>query len=579
MQSISDKKWIILCSIIIFVLAFSIRLYYIQQKSGIHEDTMVTASTTVCNKYGRQRYFYPEQGVIYTGKEIKDLATPTHQSFKKTFFDLSLLRENSCGDYSQPNLYYMLFKIFSFPAQKLDLQTLIHYGCALNLLIFCCSFVAMYKLLKELFDSTPSVIPLGLAVAFLNTGAISTTLLIRAYELQAFASILLTYFFVLIYKELALNKNNLGIKTSSLYVISSAICILSGYFMAIYYGLISLFLLGKTVINKQYKMILSLLIMFILTCVVFLLIYPGYFNSLFNEITTVQVFSTMLHSKNTANIYDSVWSLISHIRFFLFYYLIVIILVGTFFFVRKRLENNVILFSILAINIFWLIFVAFVSPFKVLRYIYPAFPLISLIIPYLVSHLKGLKNFLLTVLIIFIYVFYAFSAKQTEWSDFFTETNGYRYFNPTYDIFSSHIENLYKKKPAFINNPNIPVIFMANGMWQCINLLYKLNDKQKYEFHFLPYNGYRDYRKLSQEGFDKYLNKYKRYYLVIGYTYWITGDITAENAVWQNCTNYWRKGLRVGYASINIDTLPKRYNVKHVGSYSLTDIYLIDVNQ
>lgn len=562
------KNNVLLYSIIIFILAFSIRVYYIGQKSGVHIDTLVTASVISC-KFDQDLYFFPKQNITYTGEELKDLTIPAHHNLKRSLSELNTLRVHNCGDTSQPNLYYMIFKIFTFPAKKFDIPTLIKYGCTLNLLIFCCSFALMYKLLSELFKDNKFVIPLGLAAAFLNTGSISMTLLIRMYEFQGFAAIFLTYMLIQIYQSIDRKENSLSIKNIFLYALASLICIDSGYFMGIYFGIIFLALLGNSLIKKQYKITLYLFISMLLTCLSFLFIYPQYFNALLDP-RAPEIFTKLNHPENFNNILDSALALFSHFRFFILYIPVILICLLSLFWARKDFKYNKMLFFIFSLNFIWILIISYISPIKVVRYVYASFPVFSLVIPYIISYLKGYKRHFTAIAVILVYLFYSLSAQSTEWHYYFTEKGGYRYFNPTYDLFSSHIENLYKDKPDFVNHPDIPVLFMLNNHWQYTNLVYYLNDRQKYEFYYLPYREYRDFNKLSKEGFDKYLRKYKEYYLITAYAYW-------ESAEWKHpANNFWYKDCAAGYLTFDTDTLPKEYKIKNIERFGLVTAYLIN---
>lgn len=565
MQAFLKKNNILLWSILVFVIAFSIRVYYISHRAGTHIDEMVTATVTEC-KYNKDLFFNPKQGITYSGKELKNLIIPKQQKFNESLFALKMLRENNCGDYSQPSLYYTTFKLFTLPAEKFDFKTLVSYGCALNLIFFGFSFILMYKILKRLFSEQPFVIPLGLAAAFLNTGSITITLLVRMYELQTLAAIFISYASISIYKNILESKNVLSIKDWLLYFLSSIICINSGYFMGIYYAFITLFLQLKSIKDKQYKITLYIFIIFLLTILASWIVYPGYLNGLLHERAT-EVYAALNHPENINNLINSILSLISHFRFFMYYFPVLLILLGCILIERNDLKVNRGFLTLYLISIFWALFIAIISPIKVFRYIYPVFPILSLIIPYIVSYLKGFKKYLISILIIFVYIFYALSPKSVEWSDYFTEINGYKYYNPSYDLFSSHIENLNLKQPEFTKHPDIPVILMVNAPWQYSNLFYYLNDEQKYEYYYLPYDKNRDFNKLTEEGFDKYLKKYDYFYLITTYT-------MQEPKNWKSV---WKKEYRNGYPSINVQPSSPIYPaVKSIESFGIIEIYLMD---
>lgn len=558
------KNNILLFSLIVFILAFSIRIYYITQKAGLHIDETLTATITSC-KYGTNLAFIPEWDFVYTGKQLKELLNPRHKDLNNTLSDLKLLRENNCRDTAHPNLYYLMFKVFTFPAKQLDMRNIINYGCSLNLIIFCFSFILMYKLLNLLFKDNPSVIPLGLAVAFLNTSSISLTLFVRMYELQTLAAIFVTYVFAINYQAIEEKKEVLTHKNVLLFVTSSVICVLSGYFMGIYLAFIILALLAIWINKKQFRTILEYLLVFLLTATFSLFIYPGYFNG-FHHSRTDQLLNVFTEA-NYNNIYNSLLGLISSYKFFLFYFPVVLLLLLSSFFMKKERKNELPTYLFL-LALVWSFIIMFLAPEKILRYIAPVYPILGLIVPYIASHLQNTKRNILIVSIIFMYIFYALTAKNVEWHAFATEPGGFKYYDPSYDLFHSHIENIYKINPEFTKHPDIPVIFLGKGLWNYVNLIYYLNDKQKYEFHLLTKWRYNP-RYLKYEDFYKDLFKYKRYYLLIG----------------KNCIeNPGEKGYdrklgfeNVGFTAFDIRHSPQFFHaVKGEEGFEFNRVYLID---
>lgn len=515
---------------VIFIFALLLRVYYITQKVGTQIDEPLTATITSC-KYDYNLAYIPAVGHIYSGEELKELIIPKQKSIPNIISDLKQLKKNNCHDHAHPNLYYIMFKAFTVPAKKFDLPTLIQYGCGLNLIIFTLSYIVMYKLLKLLFEENQLMIPLGLIVAFLNTGVISTTLLVRMYELQIFCAIFITYSLARMYQSIIKNKTILSTKNIVLFIISSVMCILSGYFMGIYAGFILIVLILLLLFKKQYRTMLLLIPILLSISTITLLIYPEYFSGLSGS-RGVQISHILIwhHFGNIIN--RSILGIISSYRFFLFYLPVVIILLISFFFIKKsKIKYLPLLLFFTAF--LWTAIIMILSPEKILRYIVPVFPILSLIIPWEINCLTGIKKKVFSLSIILIYIFYSLTPKALEWYAFVSEPDGYKYYEKPIDLFSSHIENLYLNQPEFTNNPKIPVIFVVSGGWNYINLIYKLNDSQKYEFYYLSdkilKNDHNLYKKLNQ-----ILHKYNHYYLVQGYRLKETPDIKGFKNIKQN---------------------------------------------
>jgi hypothetical protein len=181
--------------ILIFIFAFGIRLYYVFQKEGLIYDEVGSIVIATWNNYcWRVNY---DENKIYTGKEIKEITFFTSSSIKQALADVHNLRlYNHNRDRPHTNLHYSCLRLWFAGTQTSDVQRIIIQGCLLNLLFFSLSFLFLYKLAKLLFTNK-WIILLALVVAFLNTGAISTTMYIRMYQLQETLFIILTWLFSL----------------------------------------------------------------------------------------------------------------------------------------------------------------------------------------------------------------------------------------------------------------------------------------------------------------------------------------------------------------------------------------------
>jgi hypothetical protein len=133
---------------------------------------------------------------------------------------------------------------------------------------------------------------------------------------------------------------------------------------------------------------------------------------------------------------------------------------------KSWMQKDQILLFILLVSFLWTSLVMFFAPFKILRYIMPILPILSLFIPYIILKIhKNIKFWILSVILL-IYVAVALRPGQ-------------------------QIEYLYRgtmQQQGFNLKPEIPAIIGFQDpskweiWWMCDVLLPYLSDEQKYEF-------------------------------------------------------------------------------------------------
>lgn len=494
----AQKNKVIIWSLIVFLFAFSIRVFWINQKEGIHIDegyTHVISSFVGYNWAKDYNYNY-----LYTGKEIKDITFKNTTSEKQTLKDLAELRRNNDYDFNHSNMYYSLYRIWMMSGSDvLSLKEFVNRACGLNLVFFSISFFLMYKLLRRIFEDK-RVVPLGLAAAFLNTGSISNTLFIRPYQLQETIFLLLSFVFVDYYKKISNNENIITIKDFSILTIVLGLTILSGYFSLIYMGILGLILLVLCLKNKNYKNT-WLLTGGVFSALIFaLIIYPAYFKG-FTSFRAEQAFSTIsttgIAGKKILLYIAGLWN--TSINYLLYFPVLILLIAGCF---KRDKECKVSkLPKILILSgIVWALLIMYLAPYKILRYVMPIFPVVSIVIPLTVYCAKTSAKKVIAILCFLLLIINSCMASPRE-----SYETKFRTSNIRRIPFGAAIENLnvtVHSKSKFVEKPELPVVFV-NDMTKCvyINIVPYFIDNQTYEF---------------ADNFDKNLmTKYSHYYLLV----------------------------------------------------------------
>src|SRR5688572_9675677 len=213
--------------LLVFLVTFGIRLYWINQKQGMNVDEGLSIAVSSFNKYMLWSDNY-EDGKTYSGKELKTISLWDNPSFRNALGDVYRLHHDN-PDTPHSNLYYSCLRLWFAGRIVDDYRKIISGGTGLNLLFFTISFIVMFYLLKLLFENT-SVVLAGLLLCFLNTGSISNTLLLRPYQLQETALIVATYVCVLYRKKIV--EGDVFNRWQDLALVASvgAFTLLSGYF-------------------------------------------------------------------------------------------------------------------------------------------------------------------------------------------------------------------------------------------------------------------------------------------------------------------------------------------------------------
>jgi hypothetical protein len=458
-----NKKYFVM-TLLVFVVALMFRIYYIGQKQGFHMDEMLSR-VIITGKAAPVIDLLYSQKTFMTGNEyINYLFNSPNPSLVT---DLKNLRKYNYADDSHPSLYYSLLRIVLEFSQNSP-KGFINAGCGLNIIFFIFSFFVMQKLLLKLFGDN-KLVPIGLGIAFLNTGSISMTLFIRPYELQMLAVILISYVFVLVLEKINSNQSLLTFKNIFILSASLAFTFLSGYLIVLYVAMLGGILLFQSRKNlKNFSILcLSVLLAVGLTC----LINSGYFNFL-----SGQRFDNVSSSKGFL-LSDYIINLISYfcnLCKYIFYPFVILLCVVFGFFVKKY-DIKFALSCLLIVSLVWSIVVAMTVPFPVFRYISPISGILCLGILLILERVDGKKQLIFGVILLVVYILSAMYPLKKEANDTYILYNNDKKFH----MAGVCIENLFISKYPKLNS-KIPVVIQNRFWYTPLYVFSKLDNEQKY---------------------------------------------------------------------------------------------------
>jgi hypothetical protein len=459
MLKVRNQKFILIS--IVFILTFSVRAWYISQKEGFCIDESWSVAISLCKEYGLTR-LYEEK--VYSGKEIKEIIYNDTDTFKEVLKDIQKLWIDT-NDPLHASLYYFLLRLWiaASGGHTGDVHSLVIQCCSLNLLFFIIAFFFMYQLVKKFF-SNQWIIAFALFVAFFSTGSIANTLYLREYQLQEALFIIMAYMFVFYYQKIE-ERKKIDTWGNRLLLAIVVCCVLSvGYFGVIPVGMYLILLFLKSYKEKQKENFFFLFCSLILGLIFAGALYCKYYEGL--------LFSSL--SKEAINktgdfypvLVDTIYGLGRILNDHLFYTTSIIIIFVTAIYLifwqkvnlRSIIKSDKVLLLIIFVSSICVFGSMFLAPWRILRFIVASFPLLALLIPWIVSKLTKWKSGLLMATFCLVFFIAA--------------------FNP------SRIEFLYKGfRQYFIFNqkPEVPVM-IESASYFYVDLFSYFSDTQQYEF-------------------------------------------------------------------------------------------------
>lgn len=360
------KKIVLICTIIIGIVLISLTAISKQVYDGdeLYSYTLSSSNTSglMINNVKMDEW--------NSSKEIKKVFELNNNEV----FNLISIYKNQASDVHPP-FYYLIFHIISI--FFLNTFTIIP-GILLNIIAYIIGIIYLYKISCEISNSKHNYIPCLLYT--LSIGMISTSMFIRMYMLFTMFCLMFTYYFIKVFNKQ--DKHNL---------IKLGICTYFGfmthYFFLVYAFFISLLYLiyllvtKKKLLNYIITMGSSVVIGFITFPFAYIHIFKGYRG---NETTENLVKSSFIN--NFKSIYD-------RLNQDVFYGIMIIILIGIVILLIKLIRDkksinymNIIMTS----TLLYFLLTLKIIPILSTRYFYSIYPIIILIIYYLID--RSIKN-------------------------------------------------------------------------------------------------------------------------------------------------------------------------------------------
>lgn len=405
------KQINIIC-IIVFILTLLLRINYANQKVGFHIDEVLSINIS-----HRSEYLWTVPlplDKFYSGKELKTMVLFNDNSLKDALYDIKGMHKYS-QDKPHTNLYYTFLRLSFIGADNTNAENIVWQGVSLNLVFFILSFFIMYKILNILFiDKT--LIPFGLFVAFANTGSISNTLFIRPYQMQECFFLLLTYIFIILYKDIE-NKRLISVKNFFITSLTIALTLLTGYLAPIYIGLLLTILIIYSIKTKQYKNIYFLIGITITSLLFAVIGYLSYFKA-FNCYISKKAINDVTNF--VFNLRLTIKGYIEALTPYLFYLpCLCILAIAKADQIFNKVDKSSLKLSkyLLLVSFTATFLIMLFVPFKILRYVMSLFPILSITYPYCIDNLKR-KYFYISIFSLLFLVLSITPQKTDNISDF-----------------------------------------------------------------------------------------------------------------------------------------------------------------
>ncbi len=446
-----------------FLLAASVRLYWLSQKSGLGLDESLSVSYATCNQFGTTEKI--PSGKFINGRQWRAMTWDIKNSL---FHDLKTLWQNS-RDGCLPNFYYMLLRTSLSGLQEISADDIIFRSGILNFSLFVFSFIACCRLLCRLMPGQKLLCAGILAIAYLSPGTLSFTLYVRSYQLQQLMFILTALAFVRAWELL----HEPGKKPAFLPDILCtslilSLTVLSGYYSLIFIGLLGLTLIGFACKRREFRKISFLAAAFFLSIILNQIFYPQFFVGFSTPPAQCAYLSPTFLSP--AYFWDRVCLFYRFItgNVLSIWALILLTTTAIFTFLKKAspeqlpktafLRQNAGLLLLSGISLLWSMILVYASLFDTPRYFSPCIPLLFLAPACLLRGLRPkTQAFLLLILLLL------------------TSLQG---------LNSANIRYLHKdtgnEVAPFTREPHIPVVFRIPTSSLCNNFTAFLSENQYY---------------------------------------------------------------------------------------------------
>ena len=115
---IFDKKILIMC-VVVFILGLFARIYTITLKEDLHQDEALSVVLSNYSEYGWSKL--PEENIVFSGKDVKQMMFWNDSSIKDMFTDIGNLYLYTRDD-SHSNLYYSILRATFTGVDNFDIK-------------------------------------------------------------------------------------------------------------------------------------------------------------------------------------------------------------------------------------------------------------------------------------------------------------------------------------------------------------------------------------------------------------------------------------------------------------------------
>lgn len=360
---------------LIIILAIQLLVYIFLgvQKSYIHMDEAYSIGLTNYDKVEitDNEDFY---GNWHNSTYYEDYLSISQEEVK----DVKPVYENQKNDVHPP-FYYLLLRIaYSFHLNEFSKWP----GIILNIIIFICSNILIYKILTKIVKNKKVALLMCL-VSGLIISSLESVTYIRMYALNSLILLAIAYLHILNYK-----KEELDIKNLILIGTATLIASLTHYYNIIYIGIIYLIYAIIYLKNKQYKNLRKYTLTMVIAAICSLAIFPYSIKHIFMGYRGQGVLETFKEpSKMISNLANYI-TILNEKVFNGTLWLIAIFLVGVCIFklvknkqITIKVQNEKLSLIIIPAIIYFL-FVAVSSPYTEIRYIIPVCNFIFIFVIY-----------------------------------------------------------------------------------------------------------------------------------------------------------------------------------------------------
>jgi len=444
----------------IYSIALGFRIYWLSQKDSFMIDEGLSVTLASYNDYMWTKNY--DLSREYTGKEVKEISLCDNDSLKNVFEDIFRLWKDN-RDSPHTNLYYSFLRLSLAGLKTGDIKIIILRGGILNIFFFTLSFIFFFLLMRLLFPELLLMQYLAALCAFLSTGTITNTVLLRPYQLQETLFIVFCYFLfkTINEKKYIIQDKNIYLYFKTMFLLSAvtAVTLLTGY-----YSIILILLFGFYIIfinRKNHQEILYYVFILFLGLILAQSLYSRYFLGFIgyrSQETTATLFNDFF-----GNFIFSMNKLVSlfNIHFFTWITIALCLLCVFYLLIRKNkiiIQKNAL--CIFAVMLLYSVSVMLLAPYKEIRYILPVFPFL-VILPVIIFNSIGKWKVSAAIMLL---LCISFSVNASN---------------------RNNIEYLYQNKNesySFNKDIDVPVFVLNNVMWKYADLIPYFNDEQKYFF-------------------------------------------------------------------------------------------------